>query len=162
MSEDIVFDIDRNQQSIDEHWMRKALAQAREAAKLGEVPVGAVLVRDNELISIGHNRQIMDRDPSAHAEIVAMRRAATRLENYRLVDCTLYVSLEPCTMCFGAMIHARVARCVYAAAEPRAGVIESRNVLSQADFYNHKLAAQGGVLADESAALLKDFFKERR
>lgn len=146
----------------DEYWMRKALEQANIAEQLGEVPVGAVLVCGGELIAEACNRQIIDNDPSAHAEIVTLRQAGQKLSNYRLVDSTLYVTLEPCTMCFGAMIHARVKRCVYAASEPRAGVLESQCQLADASFYNHHIEVRGGVLAETASNQLKAFFKQRR
>lgn len=146
----------------DIFWMREALTLARQAADAGEVPVGAVLVRDGECLGRGWNRPITAADPTAHAEIAALRDAAVRVGNYRLPGSTLYVTLEPCTMCFGALIHARVGRLVYAAAEPRAGVCESRLRLGDEPFYNHRLQIAGGVLADESAALLRGFFAARR
>lgn len=146
----------------DQDWMRRALLLAQTAAAQGEVPVGALLVRDGVLLGEGFNQPITGCDPSAHAEIMALRAAATAQQNYRLPSATLYVTLEPCTMCFGAMVHARVARLVYAASEPRAGVCESQLQLPAATFYNHRMAVQGGVLAEESAALLKAFFRQRR
>jgi len=146
----------------DQYWMQQALALARQAADNGEVPVGALVVRDNRLLGKGYNQPIIASDPSAHAEIVAMRSAAQAERNYRLSGSTLYVTLEPCTMCFGALVHARVARLVYAAKEPRAGVCESQLQLPQVDFYNHKLLVEGGLMAAESAAMLKAFFAARR
>jgi len=146
----------------DQYWMQQALALARQAADRGEVPVGALVVRDNQLLGEGYNQPIIASDPSAHAEIVAMRSAAQAERNYRLSGSTLYVTLEPCTMCFGAMIHARIGRLVYGASEPRAGVCESQLQLPSVDFYNHRMGVEGGVLAEESALLLKGFFAERR
>ena len=146
----------------DEDWMRRALALAQTAASQGEVPVGALLVRDGQLLGEGFNQPISGCDPSAHAEIMAMRAAAAAQQNYRLSGATLYVTLEPCTMCFGAMIHARIGRLVYAASEPRAGVCESQLQLPEAGFYNHRMEVQGGVLAAQSATLLRDFFRQRR
>jgi tRNA(adenine34) deaminase len=147
----------------DSDWMREALGQARVAADSGEVPVGAVLVdAAGELLALGHNQPISAQDPSAHAEIVALRAAARKLGNYRLPGTTLYVTLEPCTMCVGALVHARVKRLVYAATEPRAGAIESAQRLFETGDYNHRPEIESGLLADESAALLSTFFKARR
>ncbi|WP_193166263.1 tRNA adenosine(34) deaminase TadA [Microbulbifer hainanensis] len=146
----------------DYGFMRRALELAEIAAERGEVPVGAVLVRNGQVIGEGSNRPIGNCDPSAHAEIVALRRAAEQEQNYRLPDTTLYVTIEPCTMCFGAMVHARVARLVYGASEPRAGVVESRLQLGEADFFNHRIAVESGVMADEAAALVREFFRARR
>lgn len=146
----------------DEYWMRQALTRAEEAARAGEVPVGAVLVRAGAVLGTGTNGPVAARDATAHAEIQALRDAGERAGNYRLPDTTLYVTLEPCTMCFGALIHARVERLVYGAAEPRAGVCESRLRLPDEDFYNHRIQVAGGVLAEESAELLRNFFARRR
>lgn len=145
-----------------EVWMAQALMLAQQAADCGEVPVGAVLVRDGEIIGRGYNQPISSHDPTAHAEVVALRDAATRLGNYRLGGSVLYVTIEPCTMCFGALMHARVSALVYGANEPRAGVCGSQLNLPEQDFYNHKVAVQGGVLAASSSALLKDFFARKR
>jgi tRNA(adenine34) deaminase len=143
--------------------MQQALAQARLAAELDEVPVGAVLVdADGQLLAAGHNQPISARDPSAHAEIVTLRKAALMLDNYRLPGTTLYVTLEPCTMCVGALVHARVKRLVYGATEPRSGAIESAQRLFATGEYNHRPEVEGGLLADESSALLTAFFKARR
>lgn len=146
----------------DEYWMAEALALAEQAASLGEVPVGAVLVRDGVVIGRGHNQPISSQDPTAHAEVVALRDAARQQGNYRLADTTLYVTIEPCTMCFGAMVHARVARLVYGATEPRAGVCVSQLGLPEQGFYNHAMVVTGGVLAEQSSRLLKAFFARRR
>ena len=146
----------------DEHWMQRALALASEAARGGEVPVGAVLVRDGQCLGEGSNGPISLNDPTAHAEIQALRQAATLVGNYRLPGATLYVTIEPCTMCFGALMHARVTRLVYGASEPRAGVCESQLQLPEQTFYNHRMEVCSGVLAQESGALLKAFFAERR
>jgi len=144
-------------------WMRQALAQAQVAADLDEVPVGAVLVgAAGELLAIGHNQPISAHDPSAHAEIVALRAAAKKLGNYRLPDTTLYVTLEPCTMCVGALVHARVGRLVYAATEPKTGAIESAQQLFETGKFNHQPEVEGGVLAAESSALLTRFFERKR
>lgn len=146
----------------DQQWMTRALALADQAASLGEVPVGAVVVRAGECIGEGFNQPIDAHDPTAHAEIVALRDAARRAGNYRLPGATLYVTLEPCTMCFGAMIHARISRLVYATTEPRAGVCESQLQLPEAGFFNHQITVESGVMAASSAAKLKAFFKARR
>ena len=143
--------------------MRQAIAQAQIAADLDEVPVGAILVdAAGELLAAGYNQPISARDPSAHAEIVALRAAAQKLGNYRLPGTTLYVTLEPCTMCVGALVHARVGRLVYAATEPKTGAIESAQQLFETGEYNHRPAVEGGLLAAESSALLSAFFKARR
>ena len=147
----------------DAAWMRQALAQARSAAELDEVPVGAVLVdAGGELIAADHNRPISSSDPSAHAEINTLRAAAHKLGNYRLPGTTLYVTLEPCTMCVGALVHARVERLVYGATEPKTGAIESAQRLFETGEFNHRPRIEGGVLADECAALLTDFFERKR
>jgi tRNA(adenine34) deaminase len=146
----------------DQHWMQLALAQARLAAQRGEVPVGAVLVRDGEVIGAGHNQPISACDPTAHAEIVALRAAAAACGNYRLPGSTLYVTIEPCSMCVGAMMHARVARLVFGATEPRAGAVVSALPLAAAGHFNHRLACQGGVMAEECSALMREFFRSRR
>lgn len=146
----------------DEHWMRLALEQARLGAAAGEVPVGAVLVRDEVLLAAGFNHPIAAHDPTAHAEIDVLRRAAQVLGNYRLVGSTLYVTIEPCTMCAGALVHARVARLVYGAAEPRAGAVCSHFRLLDSEVYNHRVSHTGGVLADACSALMTDFFRGRR
>lgn len=145
-----------------EYWMEHALSLAEQGAQLGEVPVGAVVVRDGELLGSGFNSPILRHDPTAHAEVVALRDAASRLGNYRLPGATLYVTLEPCTMCFGALVHARIGAVVYGASEPRAGVCESQLQLPQHTFYNHRLQVTGGVAAERSAALLRAFFAARR
>lgn len=146
----------------DAHWMRHALKLAQRARELGEVPVGAVVVRDGEVIGEGWNQPIASHDPSAHAEMVAMRAAAASLRNYRLTGVTLYVTLEPCVMCAGAIIHARIGRLVYGAADPKAGAVTSvYDVIAQPRL-NHRLAWTGGVLDPECGAILQDFFRERR
>ena len=147
----------------DENWMRLALEQAQIAAEMGEVPVGAVLVdAAGELVAAGHNQPISAHDPSAHAEIVTLRTAAGRLGNYRLPDTTLYVTLEPCTMCVGALVHARVGRLVYAATEPKSGAVESAQQLFETGKFNHRPLVESGVLAEESSALLSRFFEIKR
>ncbi|MBZ4193238.1 MAG: tRNA adenosine(34) deaminase TadA [Candidatus Contendobacter sp.] len=146
----------------DRYWMGRALELARRAGAAGEVPVGAVLVREGEIIGEGWNQSIGACDPTAHAEMLALRAAATRIGNYRLADCTLYATLEPCPMCAGAMIHARVARLVFGAADPRAGAAGSVFNLLQTDVLNHRVQGVGGVLTEECGALLRDFFRARR
>ena len=146
----------------DVHWMRQALAQAQAAGQAGEVPVGAVVVRGGEVIATGRNAPVQGHDPTAHAEIMALRAAAQRLGNYRLEGCTLYVTLEPCAMCSGAMLHARVPRVVFGAADPKTGAAGSVVDLFASRQLNHQTQVQGGVLADECAALLAAFFRERR
>ncbi len=143
--------------------MRRALEEARRAAVLGEVPVGAVLVDDSErLVAAGHNQPIGARDPSAHAEIVVQRAAAQSLDNYRLPGTTIYVTIEPCVMCVGALVHARVRRLVYGAVEPRTGAIESAHRLFEEGEFNHRPAIESGVLDDECAVLMTEFFAARR
>jgi tRNA(adenine34) deaminase len=146
----------------DRDWMSRALALAQQAAADGEVPVGAVLVRGDECLGEGWNRPIGCCDPTAHAEMVALRAAAARVGNYRLVDSTLYVTLEPCPMCAGAMIHARVARVVYGAADPRTGAAGTVFDLLRSAALNHRAEVTGGVLAEECGALLRAFFRARR
>ena len=146
----------------DEDFMRQALALARRAQEEGEVPVGAVVVLDEKVIGEGWNRPISASDPSAHAEIQAMRAAATARKNYRLVGATLYVTLEPCAMCVGAMFHARIRRVVYGAADPKTGAAGSTVNLFEEKRLNHHALVQGGVLGDECSALLSGFFASRR
>jgi tRNA(adenine34) deaminase len=146
----------------DARWMRQALDLAHHSASLNEVPVGAVIVRDQQLLGQGWNAPISTCDSTHHAEIAAIRSAGESVQNYRLPGSTLYVTLEPCTMCFGAMIHARIERVVYATREPRAGVLISQLKLPDATFYNHQIAVEGGLLADQSAQLLTQFFRARR
>lgn len=145
-----------------EMWMRRALALADRATDEGEVPVGAVVVRDGQLLGEGWNQVITARDPTAHAEIVALRDAARAVGNYRLPEATLYVTLEPCTMCAGALVHARINHLVFGASEPRAGVVCSTCHLLDEPWYNHKVMWQGGVLAEDSSRRLKTFFQARR
>ena len=142
--------------------MQAALAEARLAAEAGEVPIGAVVVREWVIVARGQNRVLRDQDPTAHAEIVALRAAATALENYRLNGCTLYVTLEPCAMCAGAMIHARLDRLVFAAADLKAGAAGSVLSVLNHPQLNHQMQVEQGFLGDESAELLRSFFRERR
>lgn len=146
----------------DEQWMRHALKLAEFAEHNGEVPVGAVIVQNDMVIAEGWNQPISTHDATAHAEIVALRKAGYTLSNYRLPETTLYVTLEPCVMCIGALIHARVSRVVYAATEPKTGAVESAFHLCDGDMHNHDLEVVGGVLADESREILQAFFKRRR
>lgn len=143
-------------------YMALALAQAQLAWDRGEVPVGAVVVKDGEVIATGFNQPISGHDPTAHAEIVALRAAAEKLGNYRLPGCELYVTLEPCIMCSGAMMHARLARVVYAATDPKTGACGSVVNLFDEDRLNHHTEVAGGVMAEEASAMLKAFFVERR
>ena len=150
------------QAELDRQFMQQALSQAKLAAAAGEVPVGAVLVRDGQIISTGFNRPITNSDPSAHAEMMALRAAAQSESNYRLPGTTLYVTLEPCTMCAGAMLHARVERVVYGANDPKTGAAGSvLNVFSEKQI-NHQTQVEGGIMGEECGQVLRDFFKERR
>lgn len=148
--------------SRDEMWMRRALALAETAESLGEVPVGAVIVWQDELIAEGYNCPISAQDPTAHAEIVALRKAAEAFGNYRLPETVLYVTLEPCVMCLGAIVHARIQRLVYAAPDPMRGAAGSVLALHQAPFLNHRVEVTGGMLAEEASFILKRFFARRR
>ena len=146
----------------DNDFMQAALFEARSAADSGEVPIGAVAVVNGEIVARGQNRVLRDNDPTAHAEIVALRAAAAALANYRLNSVTLYVTLEPCAMCAGAMIHARLQRLVFAAADPKAGAAGSvLDVLNHPQL-NHQMQVEQGILADESSSLLRAFFRDRR
>jgi tRNA(adenine34) deaminase len=146
----------------DEQWMRYALNRALQAAHLGEVPVGAVVVRDGDLLGEGFNEPIATNDPTAHAEIVAMRRAAAEVRNYRLTGATLYVTIEPCQMCVGAMVHARIGRLVYGAPEPKAGAIESAMQAHAHPSLNHKIEVTGRILEAECRDVIQRFFQDRR
>lgn len=146
----------------DESYMQEALRLARLAADEGEVPVGAVVVHEGVIVGRGYNRPIFASDPTAHAEVIALREAAAALRNYRLVGCTLYVTLEPCIMCVGAIVHARIARLVFGAADPKTGACGSVVNLIAEPRLSHHTTASSGVLADESGRLLRDFFAGRR
>lgn len=148
--------------TADEVLMGAALEEARAAAAAGEVPIGAVVASEGRIIARGQNRVLRDVDPTAHAEIVSLRAAAASLGNYRLVDCELFVTLEPCAMCAGAMIHARLARLIFAAADPKAGAAGSVLEVLNHPRLNHQMAVTPGILADACGALLRDFFRERR
>ena len=151
-----------NQAELDRQFMQQALEQANLAALAGEVPVGAVLVRHGQVISKGFNQPIGLHDPSAHAEMLALRQAAVSEQNYRLPRTTLYVTLEPCAMCAGAMLHARVERVVYGAADPKTGAAGSVLDVFSSKQINHQTSSEGGVMREECGQLLRDFFKERR
>lgn len=146
----------------DQYWMRHAITLAKQAEVQGEVPVGAVLIYQQQLVGEGWNQPIRSNDPTAHAEILALRQGAAHLKNYRLIHSTLYVTLEPCTMCVGAIIHARIGRVVFGAFDPKTGAAGSAFHLLQDERHNHQVICEGGVLADESAILLRNFFRERR
>lgn len=146
----------------DAFFMQLALKQAQLAENLGEVPVGCVIVKNNEVIATGHNLQINTNDPCAHAEIIALKNAGTTMQNYRLLDTTMYVTLEPCTMCFGAIIHARISKLIFATNDLKTGVCGGCIDLSQTNCYNHSIDIHGGVLQQESQAMLKAFFKNKR
>lgn len=155
-------DVSSSNDEIHHKWMSHALMLAKRSQDEGEVPVGAVLVKEDTLIAEGWNRPIISHDPTAHAEIMALRAAGQKLGNYRLPDTTLYVTLEPCTMCAGAMIHARIANVIYGASEHRTGVAGSAIDVFQQDFHYHQVSVTGGLMQAECSQLLKDFFKARR
>lgn len=146
----------------DEHWMRHAIGLAKLAEANGEVPVGAVLVKDNVIVAEGYNQVISLNDPTAHAEIVVVRKASSVLNTYRLPETTLYVTIEPCSMCAGAIVHARIKHLVFGALEPKAGAIVSQGQFLEQDYLNHRTTYQGGVLRDECAQLITKFFQIKR
>jgi tRNA(adenine34) deaminase len=146
----------------ENQWMRLALDQARIAAASGEVPVGAIIVKDGEVIGAGHNRNLLDNDPTAHAEIVALRQAAARMRNHRLVGCEMFVTIEPCAMCSGALVHARLARLIYGASDPKAGAVSSVMQVINHPSLNHQMEVTAGVLAEECSEILRAFFQSRR
>jgi tRNA(adenine34) deaminase len=148
--------------SSDSFWMERALAEAAAAGSAGEVPVGAVVVKDGELIAAGQNRNLRDHDASAHAEVVALRAAGASLGNHRLEGCEMYVIIEPCAMCAGALVHARLKRLIYGAKDPKAGAVESVMQVVNHPRLNHRMEVTGGVLAERCAATLREFFRERR
>ena len=148
--------------SEDEKWIKVALAQAESGAAINEVPVGAVLVKDGELIAAEYNSPISSCDPTAHAEIKALRAGAEVIGNYRLVDCTLYVTIEPCSMCAGALIHGRIKRLVIGALEPKSGAVVSKVQLLDAPFLNHKIEYLSGVCEEECRAMIQTFFSKKR
>jgi tRNA(adenine34) deaminase len=150
------------QTELDARWMRHALAAAREAKQRGEVPVGTCVVVDGRLLAVAGNRTRTDCDPTGHAEIVALREAANRVRNYRLVDAVVFSTIEPCAMCAGALIQARVKRLVYGARDERAGAVESRFRICDTDFLNHRIEVIGGILEEECRELMQEFFRARR
>lgn len=150
------------QAELDQQYMRMAIEQAQLAAQSGEVPVGAVLVKDGQVISKAFNKPIANHDPSAHAEMLALREAALAEENYRIPGCTLYVTLEPCAMCSGAMLHARIYRVVYGASDPKTGAAGSVLDIFASKQINHQTSVEGGIMSEECGQLLRDFFKGRR
>lgn len=152
----------RSHAASDELWMEEALRCAQRALEMGEVPVGAVVLRKGSIVGRGWNRNISDSDPTAHAEIIALRQAAASLGNHRLSDCELFVTIEPCAMCAGAMVHARIRRVIYGADDPKAGAVHSALQVLQHPRLNHTVIVRGGVLAGRSAELLQAFFRERR
>jgi tRNA(adenine34) deaminase len=147
---------------IDIAWMEQAIQLAKTAANHNEVPVGAIVVLDNQIIGEGKNSPISHQDPTAHAEILALREAAKSIGNYRLINATLYVTLEPCLMCAGAMVHARIKRLVYGALDSRSGVISTQLQILDQSFLNHRIEITSGVLNETCAHLLRDFFRQRR
>jgi tRNA(adenine34) deaminase len=146
----------------DASWMELALEQAALAAAAGEVPVGALVIKDGEIIGRGHNRNLLDDDPTAHAEIVALRQAAARLGNHRLTGCTMVATIEPCSMCAGALIHARIARLVYGSSDPKAGAAGSVLQVINHPGLNHRMEVTAGVLGEKCSAVLQDFFRQKR
>lgn len=148
--------------SEHETHMAQAIIEAQKADAKNEVPVGAVVVLDGEVIGRGFNQPISSSDPCAHAEVIALRDAAKNIQNYRLADATLYVTIEPCTMCAGAIVHSRVAKLVYGATEPKAGVVESQEVIFEKPYFNHQLEVEAGVMAEECTGVIQAFFKRRR
>jgi tRNA(adenine34) deaminase len=146
----------------DEKWMKIAISEANLAKNEGEIPVGAVIVQNNKLIVKAHDKPILNHDPTAHAEIEALRKAGRKLKNYRLPGSTLYVTLEPCAMCLGAMTHARIERIVFGTSDPKTGVCGSKADLTSEAFFNHRIKVQGGVLEKETKNLLQSFFKSKR
>jgi tRNA(adenine34) deaminase len=146
----------------DAAWMELALEQAQLAALAGEVPVGALVIRQGEIIGQGHNRNLLDNDPTAHAEIVALRQAAARVGNHRLIGCTMVATIEPCSMCAGALIHARIARLVYGAADPKAGAAGSTVQVINHPSLNHRMEVTAGVLAEKCSEILQQFFRQKR
>ncbi|HVG06239.1 MAG TPA: tRNA adenosine(34) deaminase TadA [Thermoanaerobaculia bacterium] len=152
----------RTERPEDRIWMQEALAEARRAAEIGEVPIGAIIVRGGEIVGRGHNRREIDRDPLAHAEILAIRQAAGQVGGWRLTGCTMYVTLEPCAMCAGALVNSRIERLVWGAPDPKAGWCGTLGNLVQDPRLNHRLEMTAGVLEEESAALLRGFFASLR
>ncbi|HEX3154344.1 MAG TPA: tRNA adenosine(34) deaminase TadA [Candidatus Angelobacter sp.] len=152
----------KTQSGVDAGWMERALELAQLAAAAGEVPVGALVIKDGEIIGQGHNRNLLDNDPTAHAEIVALRQAAARLGNHRLTGCTMVATIEPCSMCAGALIHARIARLVYGASDPKAGAAGSTVEVINHPSLNHRMEVTAGVLAAKCSEILQRFFRKKR
>jgi len=146
----------------DEEWMQIAIMEANLARNKGEIPVGAVIVQNDKLVAKAHNQPILNHDPTAHAEVVALRRAGKKLKNYRLSGSTLYVTLEPCIMCLGAIMHARIDRIVFGASDPKTGVCGPKTDLTSEPFFTHKVKVDGGILAEENREILQSFFKSKR
>ena len=146
----------------DEKWMKIAISEANLAINDGEIPVGAVLIQNDKLIAKAHNQPILNHDPTAHAEVEVLRKAGKKLRNYRLSGSTLYVTLEPCSMCLGAIMHARIERIVFGASDPKTGVCGSKADLTSETFFNHKVQVVGGILEEENKEILQSFFKSRR
>ena len=149
-------------EDVDVTFMHQAIKLAKKGRELNEVPVGAIVTFKGEIVGKGYNQCIHNQDPTAHAEIIAMRAAAKHIGNYRLNECNLYVTLEPCLMCFGACIHARIERLIFATEDPKSGVVINNLNLKEEEFFNHKISVSSGILAQESSELLKKFFQERR
>ena len=145
-----------------EFLMREALVQAKKALKKGEVPIGAVVVLGDKIIGRGYNQPITTKDPTAHAEIIALKEASNRLDNYRLNEAIIYTTLEPCLMCVGALVHARIKKVIFAAQDTKSGVVVNNGGLIQSEFLNHKVSFEGGILEKQASKLLKDFFLEKR
>jgi tRNA(adenine34) deaminase len=151
-----------DERETDAHWMRQALVAASEARERGEVPVGTCIVKGDAILAVAGNRTRTDQDPTAHAEIVALREAAHKVSNYRITDAVVYSTIEPCVMCAGALIQARVRRLVYGARDERAGAVESRFRVCDTDFLNHRIEVTAGVLEDECREIMQEFFRTRR
>jgi tRNA(adenine34) deaminase len=154
--------VNDEQQALDQFWMQRALELAAIAEQQGEVPIGAIVVKDDQIIGEGYNAPISQNDPSGHAEIRALRQAAATLGNYRLLNCSLYVTIEPCLMCVGALVHARIKELVYGATEPKTGAVCSAFSVLDAPSHNHQIEVRHGVLAEECATKLREFFQQRR
>ena len=146
----------------DERWMKVAISEANLAINEGEIPVGAVLIQNGKLVAKAHNQPILNHDPTAHAEVEVLRKAGKKLKNYRLARSTLYVTLEPCAMCLGAIMHARIERIVFGASDPKTGVCGSKTDLTSESFFTHKVKVDGGVLEEENKEILQSFFKSKR
>lgn len=155
-------EMNSDERSLHEQFMNEALIEAEKAAALNEVPVGAVVVCDGQIIGRGYNSPITDHDPCGHAEVKALRDAAQHVQNYRLVNCDLYVTIEPCTMCAGAIVHGRIQRLIYGATEPKAGVIASQKQILKEPYFNHDVEVISGVLAESCTDVIQAFFKRRR